>query len=669
MNKPPLSFSLSPSSFILGIDASRAARAHRTGTETYSLELIKALAKLASPERRFRLYTPHPPQPSDWPDSPYVETRVIPWPRLWTHLRLGLELHLQPPQALFVPAHVLPLLCPVPAVVTVHDLGYLHYPDAHPGFDRRYLDWTTRRHTRVASHLIADSEATKTDLINFYEARPNQIKVVYLGRDETLTPVNDPQLISAVKAKYNISGEYFLYLGTLQPRKNLVRLVEAFQQAITSLQQDTLQLVIAGQQGWLYADIFERVQQLGLAGRVILPGFIAEADKPALLSGALAYVFPSLYEGFGLPVLEAMACGTPVLTSHVSSLPEVAGPAALLVDPLDTAQIANGIIHLATAADLRCHLVEQGFRQIQQFSWAKAAEQVLEVLEEVVSSQRSVVSSQRGEDKGDLFVSFEKMPPLSAPSFPPTATILGVRVHALTNAQALTLIESFIASGQPHQLCTVNPEFVVAAQQDEEFRRIINQAALALPDGIGLLKAARFLGVTPLPERVPGSDLVVRLAELSHQKGYRLFFLGAQEGVAEQAAAKLKMRYPDLKVVGCYAGSPALADDEAAVQRILPAQPDMLLVAYGAPKQDKWIARNLAKLQIPVCIGVGGSFDFIAGTAKRAPMWMQRLHLEWFHRLLTQPWRWRRIWNAVPRFSWLVLRSKLFKQAQKLSNR
>lgn len=245
-----------------------------------------------------------------------------------------------------------------------------------------------------------------------------------------------------------------------------------------------------------------------------------------------------------------------------------------------------------------------------------------------------------------------------SPSIPPTATILGVKVHALTNAQTLALIEAFIASGQPHQLCTVNPEFVVAAQHDQEFRQIINAAALALPDGIGLLKAARFLRTTPLPERVPGSDLVVRLAELSHQKGYRLYFLGAQEGVAEQAAAKLKERYPNLSVVGCYAGSPAIEENEAIVQRILPTQPDILLVAYGAPKQDKWIARNLERLQIPVCMGVGGSLDFIAGTSKRAPVWLQRLGLEWFHRLLTQPWRWRRIWNAVPRFSWLVFWSK-----------
>ena len=249
-------------------------------------------------------------------------------------------------------------------------------------------------------------------------------------------------------------------------------------------------------------------------------------------------------------------------------------------------------------------------------------------------------------------------------SIPSTATILNVRVHALTNAQTLALIETFIARGKPCQLVTVNPEFVVAAQSDEAFRRIINTATLALPDGIGLLKAARFLKTTPLPERVSGSDLVARLAELSHQKGYRIYFLGARQGVAEKAIEKLRAKYPHLNVAGYYAGSPAPEDNEAIVRRILPTRPDILLVAYGAPKQDKWIARNLDRLQIPVCIGVGGSFDFLSGTARRAPGWIQRLGLEWLHRLVMQPWRWPRIWNAVPRFSWLVFWSRFFGEAK-----
>jgi glycosyltransferase involved in cell wall biosynthesis len=375
----------SPHHHIIGIDASRAARVQRTGTETYSLELTKAITNQVSPPYRLRLYTPYPPQHSDWPNSPQMETCVIAWPRLWTHLRLAIELYRRPPNVLFVPGHVLPLYCPVPAIVTVHDLGYLRYPETHRPFDRWYLNWTTRRHCRVAQHILADSLATKRDLLDFYGADPDRISVVYLGRDETLSPVADPATIVKAKSRYNIKGDYLLYLGTLHPRKNLVRVIDAFHTAVKSLQNEALSLVLAGRRGWMYDKIFERVQRLGLEKQVIFPGYVDEETKPALLSGALAYVFPSLYEGFGLPVLEAMACGVPVLTSNCSSLPEVAGQAALLVNPNSTAEITDGLIQLIANVHLRHQLIEQGYRQVEKFSWRSAATQVLEIVEKIVA--------------------------------------------------------------------------------------------------------------------------------------------------------------------------------------------------------------------------------------------------------------------------------------------
>jgi glycosyltransferase involved in cell wall biosynthesis len=202
--------------------------------------------------------------------------------------------------------------------------------------------------------------------------------------------VNDPALIAGIKARYGITdnSDYLLYLGTLQPRKNLKRLVDAFAQLqapTASLRRPGrgLQLVIAGKKGWRYADLFAQVESLGLSQRILFPGYIPDEDKAALISGATAVVYPSLYEGFGLPVLEAMACGTPVLTSNVSSLPEVAGDAALLVDPLDTQAITTGMSRLIADVDLRRLLVERGYGQMSKFSWARAAQQVLEVLESV----------------------------------------------------------------------------------------------------------------------------------------------------------------------------------------------------------------------------------------------------------------------------------------------
>jgi glycosyltransferase involved in cell wall biosynthesis len=372
---------------LIGVDASRLIHARRTGTEAYSLHLTRALIR-AGGEHRFRLYTSVPIPPDLLNGVAQVvksryEVRVIPFARLWTHLRLAWEVSSHSPDVLFVPSHVMPLICPVPAVVTVHDVGYLHYPEAHRPFDRWYLDWTTRRHARLAARIIADSYATREDLVHLYQTDPGRIAVVYPGRDESLGRVENTRAIQAVKARYGIRSGYLLYLGTLQPRKNLLRLVEAF----ACLQSGTidLQLVLAGKKGWLYDELFARVKSLGWEDRIVFTGYVAEDDKAALLSGASALVFPSLYEGFGMPVLEAMACGTPVLTSNISSLPEVAGDAALVVDPLDVDAIAAGMSRLIGDADLRSVLVERGYAQVEKFSWGESARQVLKVLETVAT--------------------------------------------------------------------------------------------------------------------------------------------------------------------------------------------------------------------------------------------------------------------------------------------
>ena len=234
--------------------------------------------------------------------------------------------------------------------------------------------------------------------------------------------------------------------------------------------------------------------------------------------------------------------------------------------------------------------------------------------------------------------------------------ILGVRVDDVTGDETLALVERFIAERAPHQICTVNPEFIMAAQRDEAFRNVINNAALCPPDGVGVLWAARRLG-HPLRERVGGADMAERIAARAAQLGWRMYFLGAAPGVAEQAATVLQTRYPGLAVVGTFAGSSTPSEEDAIVERIRAARPDVLLVAFGAPMQDVWIARNQPRLQAPVAMGVGGAFDFIAGVTRRAPRWVQRLGFEWLHRLIHEPWRWRRQ-LALPRFAWCELWSR-----------
>ncbi|MCA9868499.1 MAG: WecB/TagA/CpsF family glycosyltransferase [Anaerolineae bacterium] len=238
---------------------------------------------------------------------------------------------------------------------------------------------------------------------------------------------------------------------------------------------------------------------------------------------------------------------------------------------------------------------------------------------------------------------------------PPEAIpILGIPVHAVTMDETLTLIEGYMLEPRVHQIATVNPEFVMAAQSDAAFRHTLLTADLCLPDGVGLLYAARRLGRT-LPERVPGSELVYRLAERAAERNWPLFLLGAAPGVAEEAAQRLSERYPDLRIAGTHAGSPAAEENDDIVQRINASGAAQLFVAYGAPNQDKWIERNRINLTtVRVALGVGGSLDFITGRAVRAPQWAQDAGLEWLYRLYKEPWRWRRM-LALPRFGWRVL--------------
>ena len=238
----------------------------------------------------------------------------------------------------------------------------------------------------------------------------------------------------------------------------------------------------------------------------------------------------------------------------------------------------------------------------------------------------------------------------------PAVTILDVPVHRVTMQEALQRVCYFMQEEGLHQIVTVNPEFVMTAQRDAAFLRILREADLCPPDGVGLLYAARWYR-QPLPERVPGSELVHRMAALAARQGWRLYLLGAAPGVAEEAAAVLQRRYPGLLIAGTYAGSPSPAENEAIVQRINESRADLLYVAYGAPRQDKWIARNRETLAtVRVALGVGGALDFITGRAVRAPRWVQNLGLEWLHRLLREPWRWRRM-LALPHFALKVLLS------------
>lgn len=360
----------------IAVDASRTTRRQRTGTENYALQLIRSMLALEANPHRFSLYFRDTPPEGLLSPAPNWSQRVIPWPRMWTHLRFAAALWWSRPDVTFVPAHTLPRFFPGRAVVTVHDLGYVHFPEAHPDDERRYLDWSTGFSSRRATLILADSYATQRDLTTYYGVSEKKIRVVYPGNDDALKPVTDPEVLANTRAVYGIPEKYLFFLGTLQPRKNVARLVKAYAHWREETGNAEISLVLGGKPGWLYDPAWIE----GVPG-VVQTGYIADADIAALYSGALAFVFPSLYEGFGFPVLEAMRCGTPVLCANTSSLPELVADAALLVDPLDVEAIAAGIARLVTDEGLRRELVDKGHRQEQQFTWHRAATEALATLE------------------------------------------------------------------------------------------------------------------------------------------------------------------------------------------------------------------------------------------------------------------------------------------------
>ncbi len=366
---------------LIGIDASRAASRAPTGTETYSRELIRALLALDCCNT-YRLYTREPIARDFFSSQSNVHVRPIPFPRLWTHLRLSLEMLTHPPDLLFVPAHVLPPIRPRRTIVTIHDLGHLHFPETHPRLQRTYHAWATQWNVHAASHIFADSEATQRDIIQLCRVDPEKITVVYPAYDTDLFhPVGDPALIQTTRARLHLDGDYVLSIGTLHPRKNYGRLVQAF----SKMTADIDKLVIVGKRGWMYEQIFSEIEKLGLESRVQFLDYVPPADMPALISGARMLAFPSLHEGFGLPVLEAQACGTPVVCSMTSSLPEAAGDGALLVDPCDVSALAAAMDRMLNDRALRAKIIANGFKNIQRFSWESGARQVLQVIEDISS--------------------------------------------------------------------------------------------------------------------------------------------------------------------------------------------------------------------------------------------------------------------------------------------
>lgn len=304
----------------------------------------------------------------------------------WEQSALPLRLKQKRVDVYHGPAFVTPFVKTCGQVVSIHDMTFHLVPERHSLLKQMYFRSMIPRAVRGSDQVIAISESTKSDLLRIVEdVDERKVSVVPHGVDKRFQPIREAQRLAEVRKKYNLPKEFILFVGLIEPRKNLDTLVDAY--AADSL-SERFDLVLAGSRGWGYSGLLEKIAKSSVKDRIRMPGYIADEDLPALYSAAAAFVYPSLYEGFGLPVLEAMACGTPVITSSVSSLPEVAGDGALLVDPRDTDALASALQRILRDKEFRQDLSRRASQRAQLFTWEQTARKTLDVYKQVAGAER-----------------------------------------------------------------------------------------------------------------------------------------------------------------------------------------------------------------------------------------------------------------------------------------
>jgi glycosyltransferase involved in cell wall biosynthesis len=372
----------------IAIDA-HAVGAKLGGNESYAVNLIEALGQID----RVNDYTIYVTTREAydrfhqrWPNFK-VRSTLPHTPLIRIPLTLSAELRKHPVDVLHV-QFTAPPFCPCPAVVSIHDLSFEHLPQTFNRRSRTQLKLTVRHSARRAARILTLSEHTRQDIVETYGIEPERIHTIPPAAPAHFAPVEDNRELQRVRHTYGIDGEYFLSVGSIQPRKNLARLVKAYASLRGEHSADKLaKLVLVGKCGWLYDETLRAIDEFGVREAVVLTGYVPEKDLPALYSGALCFIYPSYFEGFGLPPLEAMKCGTPVIVGNRTSLPEVVGDAGLTVDPFDVNAIATAIKSLLNNSDLRRELSVKGQKRAAGFDWQETARKTLKVYEEVAAQK------------------------------------------------------------------------------------------------------------------------------------------------------------------------------------------------------------------------------------------------------------------------------------------
>ncbi len=387
---------------LLGIDASRAFEQKRTGTGEYSYQIIKHLAKM-NIDCQVVLYVKKKDLANiDFvlPDNPVCsygtsfKVKIISFPRFWTQIGLASEMLINKPDVLFIPSYTVPQIHPSKTVATVHGLEYRCCPECYSLKERFILELNTQFSVKWASKIIVPSENTKKDLIKFYKTKPDKIKVIAHGIGIPLLGGARGWVRRTLKSTPNFSSRKdgaqqegnnnfnILFIGRLEKRKNLMNLIKAFNlfKKTYNLQPTTYNLILAGKKGFGFDEIKKAIEVSPYKKDIVLKDYISEEEKSELYKNADLFILPSFYEGFGLPVLEAMSYGVPVICSAVSSLPEVVGNAALLVDPNDPKAIAEAMNKVFSDNDLRERMIEKGFKNVKRFSWEKCAKETMDII-------------------------------------------------------------------------------------------------------------------------------------------------------------------------------------------------------------------------------------------------------------------------------------------------